>query len=181
MQQTLTTNTSCSTTPRATTLTAQRKPERSRCTTPTTIASCAPAPDPIFFDILSPPNLRSLSRRGSFRGKPTWSACRPSLGRRKLERSRPGRPPPPRVRRARISLEATADPNLIPLGARLRASRAGWRRRATRAAAVLDEVPDSSGGGRVLILRNGSYDDVSDGRWDIKPRRSPCTWSTRCR
>ena len=38
----------------------------------------------------------------------------------------------------------------------------------SRAAAVLDEVPDCEWWD-AHILRNGSYDDVSDGRWDIKP------------
>ena len=38
----------------------------------------------------------------------------------------------------------------------------------SRAAAVLDKVPDCEWWD-AHILRNGSYDDVSDGRWDIKP------------
>ena len=91
------------------------------------------------------------------------------MARRKLERSRPGRPgsaaPPPSASASRRPRTPTSS-----RWERGRASRAGWREPRTRAAAVLDEVPDVEWWD-AHILANGSYDDVSDGRWDIKPEK----------
>ena len=78
-----------------------------------------------------------------------------------------------RERRAvaeRERLEATADPNLIPLGARagIKGGMAGAA--SSRAAFVLDEIPDAEWWD-VHILKNGTYDDISDGKWEIKPEK----------
>jgi U4/U6 small nuclear ribonucleoprotein PRP3 len=78
-----------------------------------------------------------------------------------------------RERRAvaeRERLEATADPNLIPLGARagIKGGMAGAA--SSRAAFVLDEIPEAEWWD-VHILKNGTYDDISDGKWEIKPEK----------
>ena len=67
-------------------------------------------------------------------------------------------------------LEATADPNLIPLGARagIKGGMAGAA--SSRAAFVLDEIPEAEWWD-VHILKNGTYDDISDGKWEIKPEK----------
>lgn len=80
-----------------------------------------------------------------------------------------------RERRAaadREKLEADADPNLIPLGARagIKGGMAGECAARAAAVAVLDPVPDVEWWD-AHILANGTYDDIAEGRWEVKPEK----------
>uniref|UniRef100_A0A7S0T3W0 Uncharacterized protein n=1 Tax=Mantoniella antarctica TaxID=81844 RepID=A0A7S0T3W0_9CHLO len=72
----------------------------------------------------------------------------------------------------REQLEADADPNLIPLGARagIKGGREGESAARAAAVAVLDSIPDVEWWDAHLLI-NGTYDDIADGSWNVKPEK----------
>ena len=130
-----------------------------------TIASSRPAPDHKFF---SPRAASQFVKEGKFQRQADMVRLQAKFGETEARKIAAREARERRAAAERERLEATADPNLIPLGARagIKGGMAGAAQ--SRAAAVLDEVPDVEWWD-AHILANGSYDDVSDGRWDIKP------------
>lgn len=135
-----------------------------------TIASSRPTPDGKFFDILSPRDASQFVKEGKFQRQADMVRLQAKFGETEARKIAAREARERRAAAERERLEATADPNLIPLGARagIKGGMAGAAQ--SRAAAVLDEVPDVEWWD-AHILANGSYDDVSDGRWDIKPEK----------
>ena len=66
-------------------------------------------------------------------------------------------------RMEKLEKEATMDPNLVPVGERPSAAKGAS---AARPLAPLDEIPDVEWWDRD-ILRNGTYDDVTGGKWNV--------------
>jgi len=64
----------------------------------------------------------------------------------------------------KLEREAAMDPNLVPVGERPSAARGAS---AARPLAPLDDIPEVEWWD-ADILQNGSYDDVKDGKWDVK-------------
>lgn len=63
----------------------------------------------------------------------------------------------------KLEQEAAMDPNLVPIGERPSAARGAS---AARPVAPLDDIPDVEWWDKD-ILQNGSYDDVSHGKWNV--------------